>query len=290
MRNIRTCSHIKTNGTKCGSPALRHQTLCYFHYHWDRRERRRIRLGGPVGMNKNTGIDLPILEGPESIMLAIMEVQHALIDARIDRLTAHTLLYSLQLAMQLKIGSFSGLSSRLESVTTCPELEDVLELDRARGLRPPKEICANCPTSDTCTGPCHPERNSLAQPMSEAEGPFVSSPEATTPDSLPPLDTLPDPVVETRNLKLEASDVIANIQAYATPKRKQKPLRLRAMPPRPAQGDTSSVGQENRQIANPALKGGADHEPTLRHNRGLRMTDSNLVPRTSYLAPRYFDI
>src|SRR4051812_40900470 len=53
MRTIRTCSHIKTNGLKCGSPALRHNTLCYFHYQWDRRERRRVRIGGPVGMNKN---------------------------------------------------------------------------------------------------------------------------------------------------------------------------------------------------------------------------------------------
>jgi hypothetical protein len=39
MPSPRTCSHIKTNGVKCGSPALRHNTLCYFHYQWDRRER-----------------------------------------------------------------------------------------------------------------------------------------------------------------------------------------------------------------------------------------------------------
>jgi hypothetical protein len=150
MRNIRTCSHIKVNGVKCGSPALRHQTLCYFHYQWDRRARRRVRLGGPVGTNKNTGIDFPILEGPESIMLALMEVQHALLDARIDRLTAHTLLYSLQLAMQLKISTFTGLSSRLQSVSTCPELESDLDLDRARGLRPAKEVCSTCPDTDSC--------------------------------------------------------------------------------------------------------------------------------------------
>ena len=260
MRNVRTCSHIKTNGTKCGSPALRHQTLCYFHYHWDRRERRRVRLGGPVGTNKNTGIDFPILEGPESIMIALMEVQHAVLDARIDRLTAHTLLYSLQLAMQLKISTFTGLSSRLQSVTTCPELESELDISRARGVLPSQEVCSTCPDLDSCNSPeacpdmpssrpehaavacgvegpafppmtpglplnslspCHPERSA----QREVEGPFVSSPEATD--------------LATPSTHDTSSNVIPKLHASATPDRKQKALRLRATPPRSAQGDTS---------------------------------------------------
>src|SRR6185369_6067588 len=96
----RTCSHIKTNGVKCGTFALRHHTKCYFHYQWERRELRRVRLGGPVGLNKNTGIELPILDSPAAILLSIMEIQHALLDARIDHKSASTLLYSIQLAIQ----------------------------------------------------------------------------------------------------------------------------------------------------------------------------------------------
>jgi hypothetical protein len=334
MRTCRTCSHIKTNGTKCGSPALRHQTLCYFHYQWDRRERRRVRLGGPVGTNKNTGIDFPILEGPESIMIALMEVQHALLDARIDRLTAHTLLYSLQLAMQLKISTFTGLSSRLQSVTTCPELESDLDLSRAQGLRPAKQVCSSCPNLDACTdpssctapdfcraeersdeaslslphrslspssrperaavargaegpafppmttdrslnsttlNPCHPERSAKRG----VEGPFVSSPEATT-------------------LKPESANVITKIEA-AAPERKQKALRLRAIPPRSAQGDTRTATYEQEsKISNPALKGGASRVPSLRdeNHRELgcesRMAHRFLAPRASHLL--YFDI
>src|SRR5512146_2241107 len=93
MPQLRLCTHIKTNGIKCGSPALRHHTLCYFHYQWQRRDQRRIRLGGPVGMNKNTGIELPLLDGPESIIVSIGEIQHALVDQRIPIKMGTALLY-----------------------------------------------------------------------------------------------------------------------------------------------------------------------------------------------------
>jgi hypothetical protein len=236
-------------------------------------------------------------------MIALMEVQHALLDARIDRLTAHTLLYSLQLAMQLKISTFTGLSSRLQSVTTCPELESDLDLDRARGLRPSKDICSTCPEANSCLSPetcprmpssrpersavegpasppritelssnslarCHPERSAKR----EVEGPFVSSPEATAPDLHPDLETSPTLAVETQNLKLETASVIAKIHGAASA-REQKALRLRAITPRSAQGDTRTIrdkrqyktrGKESGAIANPALKGGASHVPFLR--------------------------
>ncbi len=287
MRNIRTCSHIKTNGLKCGSPALRHQTLCYFHYHWDRRERRRIRLGGPVGMNKNTGIELPILEGPESIMLAIMEVQAALLDARIDRLVANTLLYSLQLAMQLKIGS---LCDRHNAVLTCPELDHEIELDRAKGLRPAKEICSSCPDLDTCTTPrtCSrtdetlnpgselrveqafaPDLPSSRPERSGVEGPAVHSsvlpisgssvavpchPERSPQGGVEgPFVSSPEarlPIPSPPPLKLET--VVPKLQASVTPERKQKALRLRATPPLSVQGDTCfdrKLGTDNRELA-----------------------------------------
>ncbi len=232
MRSIRTCSHIKSNGVRCGSPALRHHTMCYFHYQWQRREQRRVRLGGPVGMNKNTGVELPILEGPESIMIAIMEIQHALLDNRITHKTATALLYSIQLALQVKL-PFASLSNRFDSVTACPELDFDLELERAKGQRPDAKVCSSCRQAPTCTSPrtcpqkpallspqtslqpsalptppssrperavvargvegpaspldshepCHPERSTAVS--CGAEGPFVSSPEATTREKQP---------------------------------------------------------------------------------------------------------
>src|SRR6185369_462999 len=148
----RTCTHIKTNGVKCGTFALRHHTKCYFHYQWERREIRRVRLGGPVGQNKNTGIELPILDSPAAILLSIMEIQHALLDARIDHKSASTLLYSIQLAIQVQPNE-SSLGSHTRGVLECPELDNELEMERARGLRPPSDTCDRCPKQDTCTSP-----------------------------------------------------------------------------------------------------------------------------------------
>ncbi|MDT8070851.1 MAG: hypothetical protein ROO76_22035 [Terriglobia bacterium] len=151
MPTLRLCSHIKTNGIKCGSPALRHHTLCYFHYQWQRRDQRRIRLSGPIGMGKNSGIELPLLDGPEAILLSIMEIQHALIDQRIPIKMGTALLYSLQLVLQAKISAF-GLGHS-GSVRECPELDNELEMERARAMRPAKEKCAACPKRDDCLSP-----------------------------------------------------------------------------------------------------------------------------------------
>ena len=165
----RTCTHIKTNGIKCGTYALRHHTKCYFHYQWERRELRRVRLGGPVGMNKNTGIELPILDSTAAILLAIMEIQHALLDARIDHKSASTLLYSLQLAIQVQPNE-STLGSHTRGVIECPELDHELEMERARGLRPSAEACDRCPNQPDCTNPttCRklPKRVGASRPAS----------------------------------------------------------------------------------------------------------------------------
>ena len=149
--SLRLCSHIKTNGVKCGSPALRHHTMCYFHYQWQKRDQRRVRLGGPVGMNKNSGVELPLLDGPEAILVSIMEIQHAIVDQRIPVKTATALLYSLQLALQARI-PYSGLCGR-EPVRECPELDMELELERAKAMRPAKEKCSRCPKQEICLSP-----------------------------------------------------------------------------------------------------------------------------------------
>ncbi|MDT8070196.1 MAG: hypothetical protein ROO76_18675 [Terriglobia bacterium] len=151
MAALRLCTHIKTNGIKCGSPALRHHTLCYFHYQWQKRDQRRIRLGGPVGMNKNSGVELPLLDGPEAILVSIMEIQRGLLDHRIEVKMGTALLYSLQLALQARIPRV-GLCPT-EAVRECPELDMELEMERARAMRPAKEKCAACRKQDDCLSP-----------------------------------------------------------------------------------------------------------------------------------------
>lgn len=76
------CEHIKSNGVRCGSPALRRRRLCYFHYNL---------IFPRVTV-------FPLLEDGNSIQLELGEIIRALMDERIDNKRAALMLYALQIA------------------------------------------------------------------------------------------------------------------------------------------------------------------------------------------------
>jgi hypothetical protein len=90
---IRRCQHIKVNGTRCGSPAVREHNYCYFHVRWHKK-----------GMQVNAYFKqeqirtLPTLEDANSIQVGVAEVMRQLLDEIIDHRTASLLLYALQIA------------------------------------------------------------------------------------------------------------------------------------------------------------------------------------------------
>jgi hypothetical protein len=47
--HIPRCAHIKTNGTQCGSPAVREQRLCFFHDSWPRQAV--VLNASPIGLH-----------------------------------------------------------------------------------------------------------------------------------------------------------------------------------------------------------------------------------------------
>lgn len=93
MDNVARCQHIKTNGTQCGSPALRWRRRCFFHENF-RREQRAI----ASKMEGQRHFDLPLLEDPNSVQMALMKVIQMLGSGRIDHRTAGLMLYALQTA------------------------------------------------------------------------------------------------------------------------------------------------------------------------------------------------
>jgi hypothetical protein len=93
--NKSQCHYIMATGALCGSPAMRGHFHCYYHHQHELRSRRRLRLGGP----DSTGLDFGTLEDGPAIQNAIVDVLHHLADKLIDRATAATMLYGLQLAM-----------------------------------------------------------------------------------------------------------------------------------------------------------------------------------------------
>jgi hypothetical protein len=86
-------SHIKTNGTQCGSPALRDRKFCY-HHHQSRPER--VAVKGRDG--KASKILVPLFEDAHSIQTMVRQVVMLMLEDKIDDKKAGRVLYALQIA------------------------------------------------------------------------------------------------------------------------------------------------------------------------------------------------
>lgn len=89
------CQHLKTNGTQCGSPALRRNRFCYFH---KRYQDERIRLNLDRRRRGTATFFLPVLEDANSIQMSLMQIMRLLLTGQIEHKTASLLLYALQTA------------------------------------------------------------------------------------------------------------------------------------------------------------------------------------------------
>ena len=85
------CAHLRTNGLRCGSPALRNRRFCYFHHR--QHDVRALRRRQP-----SFRFELPLLEDAESIQMSIQDVLAAVHEDRIDVRRAGLLLYGLNTA------------------------------------------------------------------------------------------------------------------------------------------------------------------------------------------------
>lgn len=81
--NVPQCHYIKTDGRRCGSPALRQKRFCYFHYEVNRPT---VLLG------------IPPLEDGDSVQLALTDLARFVAEDRIDQRRANSIAYILQIA------------------------------------------------------------------------------------------------------------------------------------------------------------------------------------------------
>jgi hypothetical protein len=86
------CRHIKANGFRCQSPALRGRELCYYH------SKTHI-IGAEPSANFGP-LQLPTPEDSAAIQLSVARISDAIINGRIDLKKAASLLYGLQIAAQ----------------------------------------------------------------------------------------------------------------------------------------------------------------------------------------------
>ncbi|MBX6360423.1 MAG: hypothetical protein IRZ03_10150, partial [Acidobacterium ailaaui] len=84
------CRHILPNGKRCQSPALRNHDFCYFH------SVHRVRPDAEV----TSDLQLPPLEDPDAIQLALSQLAQAIASGRMEVRRARTLAMVLRIASQ----------------------------------------------------------------------------------------------------------------------------------------------------------------------------------------------
>ena len=90
MANPKSCTHIKVNGLRCQSPALRGERFCYFH-------QRMIRT---VTVPNSRLHHVALLESPEAIQASVMEVVNSLIRGTMELKRAELILRALNIAVR----------------------------------------------------------------------------------------------------------------------------------------------------------------------------------------------
>lgn len=107
------CQHIKTNGTQCGSLALKDNQFCYYH-----QQCRTVTFNyrGSYRDYSASEVHLPAFEDVHSIQFTLRQVTELILRHKIDLKEAGLILYALQIA--------SSNLKRLELEE--PEPEDVL--------------------------------------------------------------------------------------------------------------------------------------------------------------------
>jgi hypothetical protein len=122
--NIPQCQYIRTDGRRCGSPALKTKRWCYFHYEVNR---------------KTVTLDVPPLEDGNAVQLALTDLARAVADDRIQLKNAALLAYILQTASanlkQVQFGVFTSSMVRdlpdLDPYSRGPAREDAPSAPKA---------------------------------------------------------------------------------------------------------------------------------------------------------------
>ena len=94
-RQLRTCDHLREDGTYCGSPAMRHRKYCYYHL---RHRARRLLIARAAARRETWSLDLPPLDDLASVQSALTQVLQAVAANLLDPRTASVMLRGLTLA------------------------------------------------------------------------------------------------------------------------------------------------------------------------------------------------
>ncbi len=118
---VQACRHIKPNGERCNSPALRGHCFCYFH----------SRVHSRTRFRKSEKFKLPVPEDFAAIQESIAKVFDGIVDGIVDLKESAQILWGLQIAMQ---------TIPRKPVMPTNSVEFVTLSDKGDELAPPLEI------------------------------------------------------------------------------------------------------------------------------------------------------
>ncbi len=134
-RQAPRCMHVRANGVRCGSPAMRGDAFCYFH----------DRL-----YNRPSEAEFPFLEDAASIQMAIMQVLDGLRRGKLDRGVANSLLFGLQTAsanLKRVHDSLQPVPSRVITEDPVTEAREARLAREARHARKPSAPSPRAPSA-----------------------------------------------------------------------------------------------------------------------------------------------
>ena len=138
------CRHIKINGLRCESPALKSGQFCYYH----------AKLH-TVGADVKFGpLLLPPPDEPAAIRLSVARINEAILTGRLDLNKAASLFTGLRIASRfIDRNQFSDPDDIVQSAEQTP---DGYELAPCKYVCDDEDECNECPCSDRCPNCLHP--------------------------------------------------------------------------------------------------------------------------------------
>lgn len=136
------CRHILPSGVRCKSPALRGMSFCYHH------ESLR-RFSSLNSSPEKQPLQLPSIEEPRGIQIALAQILAALASGRIEPRRASLMLYGLQIAAQLAARTKDPVPQHIVRDTFQENQGDPLAPEQS-ACEPPED-CPTCSLKDTCT-------------------------------------------------------------------------------------------------------------------------------------------
>jgi hypothetical protein len=138
---ISICRHIKTNGARCQSNALRDRPYCYYHGRLHRV------LNKPKAGRKNS-LALHPIEDQSSILMGLSDVICGLAAGRIDSNDAARLIYGLQVAG--KFAPHSVADAAPDAVKSVDLMKSGDELAPQQSYCTDDDDCDSCRFSGVC--------------------------------------------------------------------------------------------------------------------------------------------